>query len=344
MTTLLVYAPAAAHTKAQHPENHQRMRSLFPALESVGLLPDLIPVPPEPATVEQLRRVHTVELIEFVRQVAARGGGLLDHGDTYVTGESFELARHAAGGCAAAVDRIMRGEARNGFALVRPPGHHAETDRVSGFCLFNNVAVAARQAQVVHGVKRVAVVDFDVHHGNGTQDIFFEDDSVLFISAHLYAPYFYPGIGGIHEIGVGRGRDYTVNVPLPPYVGDVGYGRVFDEIIEPRLVQFSPELLLVSAGFDAHWQDPLAMAGLSLTGYGQIVQRLLGYAEQWCAGRILFVLEGGYQQEVLTLGVINTFNLLLGRDTIHDPLGPMDQPEHNIDSLLERLKHHYLLK
>lgn len=268
---------------------------------------------------------------------------MLDQGDTYVTGESYELARLAAGNCAAAVGQIMSGAARNGFALIRPPGHHAETDRVSGFCLFNNVAVAARQAQVAHKAKRVAIVDFDVHHGNGTQDIFFEDDSVLFISVHLFAPYFYPGIGGIHEIGVGRGRGYTLNVPLPPYVGDHGYRRVFDEIVEPRLRQHDPELILVSAGFDAHWQDPLAMAGLSLTGLAEIARKLVSYAQDLCDGRILFILEGGYQPDVLSNGIINVFHALLGHDQIVDPLGPMNRAEHDIGSLMGKLKQHYLL-
>lgn len=344
MTTLLVYAPAAGHTKYQHPESHLRMAELIPSLERSGLLADLLRIEPEPATLDQLRRVHTVDLIDYIHQMSLRGGGLLDHGDTYVTGETFELARLAAGACAAAVDQIMVGNADNGFTLVRPPGHHAETDRVSGFCIFNNVAVAARQAQVAHKLKRVAIVDFDVHHGNGTQDIFFEDDSVLFISVHLFAPYFYPGIGGIHEIGTGRGRNFTLNVPLPPYVGDVGYRRVFDEIVEPRLEQFQPEFLLVSAGFDAHWQDPLAMAGLSLTGYSEIARKLLGYAGSFCGGRILFVLEGGYQLEVLSAGVVNVFHALLGHDLILDSFGPMTRPEHEITGLLERLKGHYLLK
>jgi acetoin utilization deacetylase AcuC-like enzyme len=344
MTTLLVYAPAPGHTKAQHPESVNRVQTLLPALEQHRLLPDLIQVPTTPATIEQLRRVHTNELIEYVRQVSLRGGGLLDHGDTYVTGESFELARLAAGSCAAAVDQIMTGQVHNGFALVRPPGHHAETDRASGFCLFNNVAVAARQAQVVHKAKRVAIIDFDVHHGNGTQDIFFEDDSVLFVSVHLFAPYFYPGIGGMHEIGVGRGRDYTLNVPLPPYVGDKGYQRVFDELIEPRLRTFQPEIIIVSAGFDAHWQDPLAMGGLSLTGYAGIARKLLAYARDLCQDRILFVLEGGYQLDVLTASVVNVFHTLLNHDIIHDPIGPMDRAEHDISALLERLKAHYLLK
>ena len=343
MTTLLTFAPANGHTKAQHPETHQRMTRLMPALERAGLLPDLTILTPQAATVEQLRRVHTVELIDYVYQVSTRGGGLLDQGDTYVTGESYELARLAAGACATAVDQILTGTAHNGFALIRPPGHHAETDRVSGFCIFNNVAVAARQAQVAHNVKRVAIIDFDVHHGNGTQDIFFEDDSVLFISVHLYAPYFYPGIGGMYEIGTGRGRDYTFNVPLPPYVGDHGYRRVFDELIGPRLAQFTPEFLLVSAGFDAHWRDPLAMGGLSLRGYGHITQQLLAYADNYCDGRSLFILEGGYDLDVLATGVANVFQALLGRDHVDDPFGTMARPEHNIDGLLARLKHHYLL-
>jgi len=344
MTTLITLAPAAGHTKAQHPESYQRMSALMTALEGSGILPDLAVLEPEPATVEQLRRVHTVDLIEYVQHKSEQGGGLLDQGDTYVTGETYRLALLAAGACAGAVDKIMAGDARNGFALIRPPGHHAETDRVSGFCIFNNAAAAARQAQVIHGAKRVAIIDFDVHHGNGTQDIFFEDDSVLFISVHLFAPYFYPGIGGMHEIGVGRGRDFTLNVPLPPYVGDIGYRRVFDALVGPRLELFQPEFLVVSAGFDAHWQDPLAMAGLSLTGYAGITRKLLGYADRFCEGRILFVLEGGYQLEVLSAGVINVFHALLGRDIIHDPFGPMPQPERDIADLIDRLGKHYLLK
>ena len=344
MTTLLTFAPAYGHTKFQHPESSQRTAALWRSLERSGLLPQLRQLEPVAATVDQLRRVHTPPLIEYVHQVSLRGGGLLDHGDTYVTAQSFELAQLAAGGCCAAVDAIMTGAAANGFALIRPPGHHAETDRVSGFCLFNNAAAAARQAQVVHGAERVAIVDYDVHHGNGTQDIFYEDDSVLFVSVHLYAPYFYPGIGGMHEIGVGRGRGYTLNVPLPPYVGDRGYRRVFDELIGPRLEAFRPDLLIVSAGFDAHWDDPLASAGLSLRGYADITRKLIGYAKALCGGRVLFVLEGGYQLDVLTTGVGNVLHALLGHDTVHDPFGRMPQEEHDISDLLAHLKVHYLSK
>jgi acetoin utilization deacetylase AcuC-like enzyme len=343
MTTLLVFAPANGHTKAHHPESHRRTAVLMPALQRSGILSQLHTINPTPATVDQLRRVHTVEHILYVEQLSLRGGGILDQGDTYVTPETFELAAMAAGSCCAAVDQIITGAAKNGFALIRPPGHHAETDRVSGFCIFNNVAAAARQAQVEHGLKRVAIIDFDVHHGNGTQDIFFEDDSVLFISIHLYAPFFYPGIGGIHEIGTGKGKNYTLNIPLPPYVGDKGYERAFTELIQPKLDQFLPELILVSAGFDAHWQDPLAMAGLSLTGYATITRMLIEFAAKHAKERILFILEGGYQHDVLSNGVVNTLYALLGQDQISDPFGLMPQKEQDISELIERLQKHYLL-
>ena len=242
MSTLLVMAPGLTHTKAGHPENHTRMTALTRALEQSGIMADLTAVSPQPATIQQLRRVHAPELIEQIRYVSAMGGGLLDHGDTYATADSYELARLAAGGCCTAVDRIMTGQADNGLALVRPPGHHAEANRVSGFCLFNNIAIAARHAQTVHGAKRVVIFDFDVHHGNGTQDIFYYDDSVLFISMHMFAPYFYPGIGALNEMGRGSGQGYTLNVPLPPGVGDTGYRRVLNEVIRPRIASFQPDL------------------------------------------------------------------------------------------------------
>ena len=185
MTTATVHVPAIAHTKNGHPENQNRLNKLLPFLDRAGILADLHLLQPVSATLEQLRRVHTPALIERIREVSSLGGGILDQGDTYATPNSFELARSAAGSAIAVVDQIMTGQARNGFALVRPPGHHAEYGRISGFCLFNNVAAAARQAQAVYNVKRILIIDFDVHHGNGTQDIFYEDDSVLFISTPL---------------------------------------------------------------------------------------------------------------------------------------------------------------
>lgn len=344
MSTGFVYAPALAHTRRNHPENPQRLALLLPTLEQFGVLSALTAVTPQPATLPQLRRVHTAAYIERVRETAHRGGGVLDHGDTYVTSESYQLARLAAGSAIAAVDALLTGSVQNGFVLVRPPGHHAEANRAGGFCLFNNVAVAARHAQAAHHLKRILVLDFDVHHGNGTQHIFYEDDTVMFASIHMFVPYyFYPGIGASHEIGEGKGLGYTVNVPLPPHVGDNGYNQVVNELVWPKAAVFQPELILVSAGFDAHWQDPLAAEGLSLTGYARLVRTLMQMAQTLCHGRILFVLEGGYQQSALTYGILNTMYALLGQDEIHDPIGPMPTPEYDVTDLLYQLRQRHLL-
>jgi acetoin utilization deacetylase AcuC-like enzyme len=344
MQTILVLAPGLAHTRAGHPENHTRMTAVQRSLAQSGILADVTAVSPQPATMEQLRRVHAPGLIDQIRSVSSIGGGLLDQGDTYATKDSYELARLAAGGCCTAVDQIMTNSVRNGMALVRPPGHHAGTNRVSGFCLFNNVAVAARHAQTVHGLKRVLIFDFDVHHGNGTQEIFYEDDSVLFVSMHMFAPYFYPGIGSLDEVGRGSGAGYTLNVPLPPGVGDAGYGQILNELVWPRVEAFQPELILVSVGFDAHWQDPLASEGLSLTGYAKIARQLIGLAEKVCNGRILFILEGGYHLDVLTAGVHNVLYGLIGRDEIQDPFGTMPYTESDVTQLLYKLQKRHLLK
>ncbi len=337
MSTLLFHVPALSHTKQHHPENRARLAGILPALERFQLLDQLTIAASQPATIDQLRRVHTQGLIDFVRAISSQGGGILDGGDTYATPASYDLARLAAGSCCAAVDQIMDGRAQNGFALIRPPGHHAEIDQVGGFCLFNNIAVAARHAQFVYDVERVCILDFDVHHGNGTQNIFYEDDSVLFVSMHLFAPFFYPGIGGLHEIGTRSGRGFNINIPFPPGVGDIGYLRLFRHYVRPLVQRFQPELLLVSAGFDAHWQDPLAMASLSLTGYALLVQSLISLAGSVCDGRILFVLEGGYQIDVLTLGIANTLSALLGLDSIRDTIGPSLNPERDVSDLLQTL-------
>lgn len=344
MSTLLVYAPAEAHTKTGHPENRDRLGGLLAQLEKFGVLADLLTLPIRPATLAQLSRVHSLELIERVRRVAQKGGGLLDLGDTYATAQSYELARLAVGGACDAVDAILTGVAQNGIALLRPPGHHAERDRISGFCLFNNVAAAVRHAQARYNLRRIMILDYDVHHGNGTQDIFYDDDSVLFISTHLFLPrLFYPGTGSLQEIGQGKGRGFTLNVPLVPDFGDKGYMQIFNELVRPRVAAFQPEMIFVSAGFDAHWKDPLAMAGMSLTGYARISQALVEMAGKWCNGRILFVLEGGYQQEALVYGILNAIYALLGRDKIFDPLGVSSQPERDISHILRALKERHLL-
>jgi acetoin utilization deacetylase AcuC-like enzyme len=341
MTTAFVFAPGAGHNQPGHPENADRAAAVYHYLEAAGLLDSMLQLPPAAATTKQLTRAHALSLVEGVRQVSLRGGGMVD-ADTYTTPASFDAARLAAGACCAAVDAILTGAADNGLAIVRPPGHHAEREHVGGFCLFNNIAVAARQAQAAHGVERVMIVDFDVHHGNGTQEIFYSDPSVLFVSTHLYHPYFYPGTGSLTQTGAGAGRGMTINIPLPPDVGDSGYERIFREIIWRCGSRYAPDLLLVSAGYDAHWADPLARANLSLTGYAMITRQLMAMAEAWCGGRILFALEGGYYQEALADGVLNTALALLGQDEIRDPLGLGPEPESDVTELLDALKRLHL--
>lgn len=343
MSTVYTYVPAMAHQKRGHPEHNGRLGGLLEWLEPFGVLADLTAVTPQHASFEQLCQTHSKGLVEHIRNVCLSGGGHLDHGDTYATQESYDLARLAAGSTCTVVDEILSGRARNGFSLVRPPGHHAEHDRISGFCLINNVAVAAKHAQQAHGLKRVAIVDFDVHHGNGTQDIFYNDPSVLFISTHLYLPrYFYPGTGHHQESGAEQARGLTLNVPLIPNVGDDSYRAIFNKVILPQLRLFKPEMILVSAGFDAHWQDPLAMANLSLTGYAKLGQLLVETAESICDGRVLFVLEGGYHIPALRHAILNLFYTLLGQDKIVDPLGPSSQDEPDISHLIDLIKRDHL--
>ncbi len=341
MTTLLGVVPAGEHTQAGHPENVIRVTAIMALLESEGVLADLKKIEPRPAVKEQLTRVHSSHLIERIRKASAMGGGNLD-ADTYTTAASFDQACLAVGTVSGIVDDVMSGKAANGLALIRPPGHHAEEGRIGGFCLFNNIAIAARQAQVVHQAERVAIIDYDVHHGNGTQAIFYEDPSVLFISLHMYHPFFYPGSGGLNEIGAGPGKGTTLNVPFEPGAGDQCYSRAYNEVIRPRVELFSPDLILVSAGFDAHWADPLAAASLSLTGYAELTQNIADLATTLCQDRLIVVLEGGYHLQALSFGVLNTVYTLTGRDIIVDPLGEANQPEPNITNLLSNLQHLHL--
>lgn len=346
MKPIFVSVPASEHTLAGHPENAGRVEAILRLLEEYQILGDLERIAPQAALLEQLTRVHTKGMVEMVRQASAQAWQQLD-ADTYVTPSSYDLARLAAGSAAAAVDKIMTGAARTGLALLRPPGHHAERNRVGGFCLFNNVAVAARQAQVVHGAKRVMIIDFDVHHGNGTQDIFYNDPDVLFISLHLFmSGFFYPGTGSAEEVGSGSGKGTTLNVPLPLGVGDEGYLQTFTDLIRLKAEAFQPELILVSAGYDAHWADPLTpgnTTGLTLTGYTKMVREIIDMAEKVCLGRVLFVLEGGYYFPALAHGALNTLYALLGRDEIVDPLGPAPEKGRDISQLLRSLRQRHLL-
>jgi acetoin utilization deacetylase AcuC-like enzyme len=336
LKTAYVYHPIyLEHNQPSHPENARRLERILNVLEEKGVLERLTLLEPRPATEEELLQVHTARHIESVRQVAERGGGHMD-ADTYVSPRSFEAAKMAAGGLIRAVEAVLAGDATNAFALIRPPGHHATPSRAMGFCLFNNVAIAARTALAMDGVGRVFLADFDVHHGNGTQDIFADDPDVFYFSTHQY-PY-YPGTGATHEIGHGAGEGSVLNVPLPVGVGDRGYTKIFRELVWPLTKRFDPDLILVSAGYDGHWDDPLASMNLSVSGYATLERELIEMADQLCDGRAVFTLEGGYHLNALAYGVLNAFYALLGEDDVVDPLGPSPRSEPSIDALIEDLK------
>jgi acetoin utilization deacetylase AcuC-like enzyme len=265
-------------------------------------------VAPREATHEQLARVHDAHYIQRISELRDRAVAL--DPDTYTSPESYEIALLAAGAAIDAVERTMGGSHVSTLAMVRPPGHHAEHAHAMGFCLFNNVAVAAAHARHALAAKRVAIVDFDVHHGNGTQHIFDRDASVLYISTHQH-PY-YPGTGASDEVGSGPGEGFTVNLPLESGGTDGDYRHVFDRVVVPVLRQFSPDLLLVSAGFDAHERDPLATMRVTAAGFAAMTMALRGVAEECCRGRIALVTEGGYDLTALDASLETVVQTLAG--------------------------------
>lgn len=279
-----------------HPESPQRLKALLTLADEVasGAGYELLPL--RAAVQEELELCHGAGYIDLVRSTSEHNQFALD-GDTVTCRDSFGVALMAVGGFLQLLDAVAASEYANGFTMVRPPGHHALRDRAMGFCLFNTVAIGARYLQKAHGAGRVAIVDWDVHHGNGSQDAFYDDPSVLFLSTHQY-PY-YPGTGAVDEVGSGRGEGYTVNVPLPAGCGDAEYLAVFREIIVPAIERYEPDWLLVSAGFDSHRDDPLAAMGVTEGGFGVMADALLELARKQAGGRIAFLLEGGYDLSAL---------------------------------------------
>lgn len=335
-TAYVTDARFAGHTLADHPEHAGRLAAVEERLTADGLRERLLPVDVAPATEDDLLAVHDPGHLKRLSRVAEIGTPTMFGPDTYVLPDSYAIAVLAAGAVLRVVDAVMGRQATNGLAAVRPPGHHATRDEAMGFCLLNNVAIAARYAQRQYGVRRVLIVDYDVHHGNGTQDIFYSDPSVYYISTHQ-SP-LYPGTGDIREIGAGRGERLTLNIPLAPGTGDAGFFDVFDQVVIPAAERFEPALILVSAGFDAHWADPLANLRLTLSGYDRLTRSLYALAGRLCEGRVIFVLEGGYNLQVLSHGWANVARALTGDPAAVDPVGPAREISRPVDALIARLK------
>lgn len=299
MTTLLLSHPACLDhlTPMGHPERPDRLRAIERALEHEKfqtLAREQAPM----AALETVALAHPMDYVEQVREASPREGMVRLDGDTTMSPGSFEAALRGAGGAVQAVDEVMEGKVANAFVATRPPGHHAETATPMGFCLFNNVAIAARHAQKQHGAERVAIVDFDVHHGNGSQDIFWSDPTVMYCSTHQMP--LYPGTGAASERGA---RNTIVNAPLRPGDGGEEFRAAMETTILPRLDSFGPDLIIISAGFDAHMRDPLANLNFLEADYTWVTQKLMELADRRASGRVVSVLEGGYDLEGLSKSV-----------------------------------------
>ncbi|MGD8394733.1 MAG: histone deacetylase [Candidatus Eiseniibacteriota bacterium] len=295
-----------------HPERPERLEAVRGWLERSGLGARCEPLEPPPVDDDAVLAVHDADYLEslrrFVADAGTRGGGYLN-ADTYAVAASLEAARRAAGGLVAAVDRVLAGSLDRALSLGRPPGHHATRSDSMGFCLLNSVAIAAVHARR-RGAGKVLVVDWDVHHGNGTQDIFYDDPDVIFFSTHQWP--LYPGTGRMSDIGTGDAAGATVNVPLPPGTGDDGYRRVFEQMLVPLAARHRPDLILVSAGFDAHVADPLAAMNVTTAGFGAMAQIVAALADEYAGGRLVASLEGGYHLDALGDSVVETLRVFLG--------------------------------
>jgi len=309
------------HAGAGHPERAARIEILLAVLDEFRR-PEIERLDPRPATVEEIALVHDRAHIARVDATAKRSFFAFDP-DTWVSSRSAATARLATGGLLTLVDAIMAGEVNNGFALVRPPGHHAEFDRALGFCLFNNVAIAARYLREKHRLARVLIFDWDVHHGNGTQHSFAADPTVLYVSFHQYP--FYPGTGAVGEVGDGPGEGYTVNLPLPAGSGDQEYRHLFAQVVDPICRQFDPEFVLISAGFDAHLRDPIGSMRLTADSFGWFTRMLLRLAADCAQGRCAAVLEGGYDLEALGRSVLRVLDDMAGTQ-LAEPLPALGAP------------------
>ena len=292
-----------------HPERSERLTAIVSKLKQDGLFARLIPLQPAAASLDWVTTIHAPEYVERVKRECRAGMGYVDTPDSPASTASYEAALMAAGGVLAAVDAVMEGRVRNAFCAIRPPGHHALKNRAMGFCLFNNVAIAARYIQQKHKLARVLIVDWDVHHGNGTQAAFNEDPTVFYFSVHQ-SP-FYPHTGGADEKGAGKGLGTKLNVPLPAGSGDADYTKAFVEKLEPAAAAFKPDFVLVSAGFDAAEGDSLGRMKVTPEGYTALTRLVRGIAEKYGNGRLVSMLEGGYNLEALAASAAAHIRVLM---------------------------------
>ena len=307
------------HETGNHVEGKDRLTAIDTILEKTKVGEQLLHISPRPASIDEIAAVHDREYIRSLKAEIGSGGGWLDP-DTYASPGSWEAAIYAAGGAMSAVEHVMDHKADGAFAAVRPPGHHAVRSHQMGFCLFNNAAIAARFALANYDIKRILIIDFDVHHGNGTQEAFYSESQVLYFSTHEYP--WYPFTGPAEETGRGAGEGYTVNVPLEAGLGDNEYLQVFNEVLVPGARRFQPDLVLVSAGYDAHWQDTISNMTLTTMGFARMTKIIKAISDEFCRSRLVFTLEGGYNRAALAYSVTATLELLMGHVEVYDPLGP----------------------
>lgn len=298
MTAFVYHTVFMKHqTGWNHPEKRQRLVKIIDRLKESGLWDKLVHTLPRTATPADVASIHNPEYIERIRQTCESRRLFEPDESTVGSSGTYEAALMAVGAVQTAVDAVMKGEVTNAFCAVRPPGHHAERNRTMGFCFFNNIAIGARHLQHHHGVSRIAILDWDVHHGNGTQQAFYDDPSVLYFSIHQYP--LYPRTGRACETGAGAGLGFTLNRPVPAGATDTDYARIFNEDLKPALARFRPEFIMISAGFDAHEADPLGGVMLTTAGFGELTRTVKALANEHCGGRLVSVLEGGYDLEAL---------------------------------------------
>ncbi len=332
MNAAYTFVASPNHVYPDHPERPARLDILQPRLKNYDA--QILDARMRPASRDEISLIHNPSLISTLEKVCReQAPGIIDYAPTYVTRSSFDDALLAAGGVIACTRAVMNGDAQNAFAIVRPPGHHAEPDRAMGFCIFNNIAIGARLA-LEEGMERVMVIDYDAHHGNGTQAAFLHEERAAFLSAHQWG--IYPGTGWIEDAPHAKKR--IVNVPLPAYAGDQAYERVADQIFKPFVESFKPQMLFVSVGFDAHWNDPITALGLSTAGYFMLAQKVVALADEFCNGRIVFVLEGGYDPMNVANGAGGVFDALGRRGLSQEANDPNPHKEPDCASRIAEIR------